>query len=48
MLGNFVNRAMVLTQKYFDNKVPAIGELTDLDREAIAEAKKLRRLLSII
>jgi methionyl-tRNA synthetase len=35
ILGNFVNRALVLTQKYFDNTVPQIGELTDYDRETI-------------
>ncbi|MDR2026205.1 MAG: methionine--tRNA ligase [Prevotellaceae bacterium] len=37
ILGNFVNRAMVLTQKYFSGKVPAINGLTDYDREVIAE-----------
>ena len=35
--GNFVNRAMVLTQKYFDGKVPAQGELTDYDKETLKE-----------
>ena len=35
--GNFVNRALVLTQKYFDGKVPSCGELTDADRQTIAE-----------
>ncbi len=33
--GNFVNRALVLTQKYFGGKVPARGELTDYDRQTI-------------
>ncbi len=42
VLGNFINRALVLTNKYFDNKVPALGELTDYDNETIAEAKKLK------
>ena len=42
VLGNFVNRALVLTNKYFDNRVPALGELTLLDREAIAEAEKVK------
>jgi methionyl-tRNA synthetase len=37
ILGNFVNRALVLTQKYFDNKTPAAGELTDYDRKTLAE-----------
>ena len=37
ILGNFVNRALVLTHKYFDGKVPAAGELTDFDKETLAE-----------
>ncbi|WP_321334243.1 methionine--tRNA ligase [uncultured Bacteroides sp.] len=37
VFGNFVNRAMVLTQKYFDGKVPAANELTDYDRETLKE-----------
>ncbi len=35
--GNFVNRALVLTQKYFDGCVPALGALTDYDRETLHE-----------
>ncbi len=42
VFGNFVNRALVLTQKYFDNKVPAAGVLTDYDRDTIAEAQKVK------
>ncbi len=37
ILGNFVNRALVLTKKYYDGVVPACGELTDYDRATIAE-----------
>ncbi|MDR1160977.1 MAG: methionine--tRNA ligase subunit beta, partial [Tannerellaceae bacterium] len=37
ILGNFVNRAMVLAWKYFDGKVPALNELTDYDRETLNE-----------
>jgi methionyl-tRNA synthetase len=37
ILGNFINRALVLTQKYFDGKVPAANELTDYDKETLAE-----------
>jgi len=40
ILGNFVNRALVLTQKYFDNKVPAVGTWTSIDEKAIAEIKE--------
>ncbi|MGI6047387.1 MAG: methionine--tRNA ligase [Petrimonas sp.] len=42
VLGNFINRALVLTQKYFNNSVPAVGELTDYDRETIAEVQKVK------
>ena len=37
ILGNFVNRALVLTHKYFEGKVPAAGELTDYDRDTLKE-----------
>lgn len=37
ILGNFINRALVLTQKYFDNKVPQIHELTDYDKDTLKE-----------
>ena len=39
ILGNFVNRAIVLTQKYFDNKVPHAGAWMDIDKKAIDELK---------
>ena len=42
ILGNFVNRALVLTGKYFDGKVPACGELTDYDKETIEAVQKIR------
>ncbi|MCQ2142828.1 MAG: methionine--tRNA ligase [Bacteroidales bacterium] len=35
IFGNFVNRAVVLTHKYFDGKVPACGELEPIDRETL-------------
>ncbi len=35
--GNFVNRALVLTSKYFDGIVPVCGELTDYDRHTLDE-----------
>jgi methionyl-tRNA synthetase len=37
IFGNFVNRALVLTQKNFDNKVPAKGKLTDLDKKLLED-----------
>ena len=44
ILGNFVNRVIVLTHKYFDGKVPAPGALADVDRAALAEARDAARL----
>lgn len=35
--GNFVNRALVLTHKYFEGKVPEAGELTEYDQETLKE-----------
>ena len=35
--GNFVNRALQLTKKYYDGVVPACGELTDYDQETLKE-----------
>lgn len=37
VLGNFINRALVLTHKYFDGRVPTRGVLTDGDREVLVE-----------
>ena len=45
VLGNFVNRALVLTQKYFEGRVPACGELTDYDRATIAEVGAVKASL---
>ena len=41
IFGNFVNRALVLTQKNFDNKVPVLGKLSDQDNKVLAELKSL-------
>jgi methionyl-tRNA synthetase len=38
--GNFVNRAVVLTHKFFDGKVPAISELQDIDKEILQLLKE--------
>jgi len=45
IFGNFVNRALVLTQKYFDGKVPAAGSLTDFDRDTLAEMPAIKKSL---
>lgn len=46
IFGNFVNRAVVLTHKYFDGVIPAAGELSDYDRATIAEFKGVKETLS--
>ena len=40
--GNFVNRALQLTKKYWDGVVPACGELTDVDHKALDEFKDVK------
>ena len=40
--GNFVNRALQLTKKYWNGVVPAAGELLDVDKQAIAEFKDVK------
>ncbi len=42
ILGNFVNRAMVLTHKYFGGKLPACGALTEAEETLIAEIGRLK------
>ena len=45
ILGNFINRAMVLTHKYFEGKVPDCGELTDYDRATFSEFSEVKASL---
>ena len=42
VFGNFVNRAMVLTHKYFEGRVPACGALQDIDREVLSQIPQLK------
>ena len=42
VLGNFVNRTLILTQKYFDGEVPELLELTDFDKETLDEILNLK------
>lgn len=42
IFGNFVNRAVVLTHKYFGGKVPACASLLDVDKEVLAQIPQLR------
>ena len=46
IFGNFVNRALVLTHKYFGGRVPAPGTLLDSDRETLAEVPALAASLA--
>ena len=45
VLGNFVNRALVLTHKYYDGSVPERGELTDYDRDILGELPQIKKNL---
>ena len=45
VLGNFVNRALVLTQKYYGGVVPQCGELTEYDKQTIAELSTIKASL---
>lgn len=45
ILGNFVNRTLVLTHKFYEGKVPKCGELTDLDRQTVADIAKFPELI---
>ncbi len=45
VLGNFVNRALVLTEKYYGGVVPERGELTDYDRDTIADLGRVKEAL---
>ena len=45
IFGNFVNRALVLTHKYFDGAVPPKGELTDYDSCTIGEFAAVKQAL---
>ena len=40
--GNFINRALVLTHKYFEGKVPELGTWTDYDEETLVEFKDVK------
>ena len=42
VLGNFVNRTLLLTEKYFGNVVPQPNELTDYDKETLAKIAQIK------
>jgi len=45
ILGNFINRTIVLTHKYYEGKVPDRGALTDFDKETLAEMTVIKNNL---
>ncbi|GHT51654.1 hypothetical protein AGMMS49982_09680 [Bacteroidia bacterium] len=45
ILGNFVNRVLVLTHKFFEGKVPACAALTDYDQQTLDEFASVKREL---
>ncbi len=45
ILGNFVNRTLVLTHKYYDGRVPERGALTDFDKDTLAEISVIKKNL---
>ena len=51
ILGNFVNRALVLTQKYYNGKVPKAGPLTEMDKQVNVEInsypEKISKLIEL-
>lgn len=46
VLGNFINRALVLTHKYYDGQVPAPGAFTSRDLETLAAVKTFPQVLA--
>lgn len=46
ILGNFVNRVVVLTHKYYGGAVPAAGKIQDIDTQAYAELASLKESLT--
>ncbi|CAN0603507.1 unnamed protein product, partial [Ectocarpus sp. 12 AP-2014] len=46
ILGNFINRVVVLTNKYYDGKIPATGSLTNVDVETLEQLSKYPEIIS--
>ena len=46
ILGNFINRVVVLTNKYYDGKVPTAGTLSDVDTETLEQLGKYPDIIS--
>ena len=46
IFGNFINRVVVLTDKYYEGQVPGAGNLLNVDKETLAELKKYPEIIS--
>ena len=46
ILGNFINRVVVLTNKYYDGKVPAAINLTDIDTETLTQLGRYPQIIA--
>ena len=46
IFGNFINRVVVLTNKYYEGQVPPAGNLLNVDKETLAELKKYPEIIS--
>ncbi|MET7029523.1 methionine--tRNA ligase [Sediminicola luteus] len=46
IFGNFINRVVVLTNKYYEGVVPSPSTFTDVDKETLAELQKYPSILS--
>ena len=46
IFGNFINRVVVLTNKYYDGVVPPAGELSDVDKETLDKLQKFPEIIS--
>lgn len=46
ILGNFINRVVVLTNKYYDGKIPATGSLTNVDAETLEQLLEYPEIIS--
>ncbi|MAG19739.1 MAG: methionine--tRNA ligase [Flavobacteriaceae bacterium] len=45
IFGNFINRVMVLAQKYYQGKVPSMGELNEADNEVLTKMKEFPSIM---
>ena len=46
IFGNFINRVVVLTNKYYDGQVPSAGDLLEVDQETLAALKEFPNTIS--